>query len=815
MNVYSILPLVSFLANAILGLYILYRDPKGKLNILYSLIAFSVACWSLGDFLVFTAENPAAAIYWEKLSTLGSAFVPPMLIHFSLVFTKSKIASRKILYLLYVPALLFIYVNFTTNLISGSVELKYWGYWITGGPLYTAFVSYIISYVFACTLIFYRFYFKTRGSKESIQAKLLTISIAVPLVGGTVTEIIPLTLGLENMPLTSTLTAITAFMIAYTMMRYRLMAPISFSIKRKMVLSFLVVATLMGIIGYSGIYALNQFDMSTSKILEEREPLLMRIGIMKSDLLVCRLKLDQYIVTGNKAHLQNLINHLNNVDEGVVFLEGQPLGDYEKGILDKFISAFDSYKKLVESMVSFYEKSPEDTETLSTKRNRIDSLLENALLIKLDSFYALERERIMQLGETSHNIYLQSFWSIIIFSIVIIIAGLLVSILISNSITAPLIKMAKIVPSIAKGEFGEKLDIRSKDEIGELASAFNKMRTDLKKSQEKIRRHAEELEEKVKERTIDLDEKVKELTETKTAVLNMMEDMDEANKELVKTQEELKQSLKELKEMDVKKDQFISIAAHELKTPLTSIHGFSQLLQNRKVANNFTKRNKYLKIMVHETERLAKLVGDILDLSRIDLGTVKLTFDKIDVNSFMGDIKREMNVQIISKGLSSEYDIEKDLPEIVTDREKLTEIVINLINNSVKYTERGKITVKASMDKGRLHFVIEDTGIGISKENRKRVFDRFYQVDSSYTRKAGGTGLGLALCKEFVELLGGKIWIKSEVGKGSEFHFTLPLKGGRGNYVREEERIAKERLEKSGKVRRELKKTGFGKFGEK
>lgn len=374
-----------------------------------------------------------------------------------------------------------------------------------------------------------------------------------------------------------------------------------------------------------------------------------------------------------------------------------------------------------------------------------------------------------------------------------------------------IIKLRDVANEIGKGNLNVKIEVKSKDEIGELASAFNQMTQDLKQSQKEIKRHAEELEQKVQERTKELNQKVKELTETKTALLNMMEDMEETNKELVQTQEELKKALKELRIMDEKKDQFISIAAHELKTPLTSIHGFSQLLQNRKVASNAKERDKYLKIMDRESKRLANLVSQILDLSRIDLGTVKLSFEEVDVNKFMQGIEREMRIQIKEKGLTSAFKLEKGLPKITTDREKLTEVIINLINNAVKYTPKGKITVRVSREGEDLHFMVKDTGVGISKENQDKIFERFYQVDSSFTRKAGGTGLGLALCKEFVELLGGKIWVKSEEGKGSEFHFTLPIKGAPKKYARKEERIAREALKKSEDVRKTLKKMGLGK----
>jgi signal transduction histidine kinase/HAMP domain-containing protein len=398
---------------------------------------------------------------------------------------------------------------------------------------------------------------------------------------------------------------------------------------------------------------------------------------------------------------------------------------------------------------------------------------------------------------------------ILITSLIILVIVNFVAYFIAKKMTNPLKELRKGVEIIGKGNLDYKVDIKSRDEIGQLASAFNQMTQDLKRSEEQIRKHAEELEQKVMERTKDLDAKVKELTDTKIAVLNMMEDMEETNRELIKTQEELKESLEELKEVDIKKDEFISIAAHELKTPLTSIHGFSQLLQNREVAKVAEKREKYLKIMDHETKRLAKLVNDILDLSRIDLGTIKLAYEEVDVNELVDTIRREMNIQITEKGLDSEYDIEKAVPQIVTDREKLTEILINLINNAVKYTPKGKITVKIFREKNDMHFMVKDTGIGIAKENQPHIFERFYQVDSSYTRKASGVGLGLSLCKEFVNVLGGKIWFSSELGKGSEFHFTLPIKSVKKEVMNEEERKAREILKKSEQLSKKLEKTGI------
>ncbi|MEM5812695.1 MAG: HAMP domain-containing sensor histidine kinase, partial [Candidatus Aenigmatarchaeota archaeon] len=258
-------------------------------------------------------------------------------------------------------------------------------------------------------------------------------------------------------------------------------------------------------------------------------------------------------------------------------------------------------------------------------------------------------------------------------------------------------------------------------------------------------------------------------------VLNMMEDSEDANRQLKQAQEELKKAMEELKKIDVKKDEFISITAHEFKTPLTAIRGFAELLSSGKVDEK--SRQKYLRIMMEETKRLAKLVTEILDLSRIDLGTFKFNFEEIDVRRIVEDVKSEMKETITEKGLKAEYYVSENVPKtIVTDTERLRQVLINLLTNAVKYTPKGRIWLNVFREGNSLHFAVKDTGIGISKEHIPKLFQRFYQIDSSYTRAQKGSGLGLAICKEILEAMGGKIWLESEVGKGSTFHFTIPLK---------------------------------------
>jgi signal transduction histidine kinase len=345
-----------------------------------------------------------------------------------------------------------------------------------------------------------------------------------------------------------------------------------------------------------------------------------------------------------------------------------------------------------------------------------------------------------------------------------------------QQIIKPIKKLTETTEEISKGNFNAKSDITSKNEIGQLASAFNQMTEDLKKSREKLEIYSKELEKKVEERTENLNEKVEELTKTKTALLNMMEDSDKINKELIETQNELKNSFRELKKLDKEKDEFISIAAHELKTPMTAIHGFSQLLEDEKIIKDAEKRNKYLKIIENEIKRLSKLVTETLDLSRMDLGTMKFVIENVDVIKLIEEIKDAMTQRAIAKSLKLNFNMDPNLQNIKTDKERLKEIFINLIDNAIKYTEKGGIEVEFHREGDYIKFSVSDTGIGIPKEYFDKIFKRFFQVESHLTRKVGGAGLGLSICKELVQALDGKIWFESKVSKGTTFYFTLPIK---------------------------------------
>jgi two-component system phosphate regulon sensor histidine kinase PhoR len=216
----------------------------------------------------------------------------------------------------------------------------------------------------------------------------------------------------------------------------------------------------------------------------------------------------------------------------------------------------------------------------------------------------------------------------------------------------------------------------------------------------------------------------------------------------------------------IKKD-FVVNVSHELRTPLTAIKGFVETLEDEKVE----KSKRYLEIIRRHTDRLISIVQDLQQLSELE-ATEQLELETVNLTQLMKPILKMFEPQLSNKGLNIELKV--DNVEISADPFKLEQVFINLIDNSIKYTEKGKITVSAEQDTKQTRIVIQDTGIGIPKEHLPRIFERFYVVDKSHSRKMGGTGLGLSIVKHIVQAHRGTITIESEVRTGTKVIITLP-----------------------------------------
>jgi signal transduction histidine kinase len=239
-----------------------------------------------------------------------------------------------------------------------------------------------------------------------------------------------------------------------------------------------------------------------------------------------------------------------------------------------------------------------------------------------------------------------------------------------------------------------------------------------------------------------------------------------------RTQQLAEQNAK-LMRLDDMKTQFVSNASHELRSPLTSIRAFSELLADDPGLSDT--QLEFARTINLESERLSRLTNDLLDLSRIESGVVAWQPKPVDLRREIGKLVEAQWIVARQKGLALEEDLPDELPAVLADADALRQVLLNLTNNALKFTEEGRITVAAHAAPERVHVAISDTGPGISAEDQARVFERFYQAGNILTEKPQGAGLGLAICREILAQHGSELHVESALGQGSCFSFDLPL----------------------------------------
>lgn len=326
----------------------------------------------------------------------------------------------------------------------------------------------------------------------------------------------------------------------------------------------------------------------------------------------------------------------------------------------------------------------------------------------------------------------------IIITVLILAISTLVVFFVARSISKPITELDNAARRITKGDFAAPVEIRTSDEIGELAQRFDEMR--------------------------------KSIT-TRT-------------EEILKKDAELNEAYKSLIESDKSKDEFISMISHELKTPIVPIKLYSDMLLKTEFMGNLNeKQTKAIETMKKSVEKIEVLVSDMLDIHKLEIERLRLSKTNIDVHEIIDQAMSEMLPLAKTKNVNLVSEISVT-GTVFCDSKRIGQVICNLIKNSIDFVPEngGKIILRA--ENSQIHrtgdpnsyslFTVEDNGIGIPADKIENLFKKFYQVDTTFSRKHGGTGLGLAICKGIIEAHGGKIWIDEENEKGATFKFTIP-----------------------------------------
>ncbi len=353
------------------------------------------------------------------------------------------------------------------------------------------------------------------------------------------------------------------------------------------------------------------------------------------------------------------------------------------------------------------------------------------------------------------------FYLLILFPILIMVM-VPIGFFLGGIFVKPIQQLDAATLQIIKGNWDYPIKIKTGDEIEKFANTFQEMIFNIKSKHEELLKTKRELE----DLSSGLEEKVKlrteELTDAQGASLNILEDLTEANKKL---EEALKI-----------KSAFTSTVSHELRTPLTAIKESIAIVLEGAAGDINKQQMEFLGMAKNNVDRLTRLINDILDFQKLEAGKMEFKIKENDINNVIEEVYKIMLPLTDKKNLGLILNLANDLPRIQSDRDKLIQVLSNLINNAIKFTEKGSIAITTERSDNTIKVTVRDTGPGIKKENIPKLFQQFEQLKTGGERKTGGTGLGLAISKEIIEANKGKIWVESEFGKGASFIFVLPIK---------------------------------------
>ncbi|HOX55079.1 MAG TPA: ATP-binding protein, partial [Candidatus Omnitrophota bacterium] len=347
------------------------------------------------------------------------------------------------------------------------------------------------------------------------------------------------------------------------------------------------------------------------------------------------------------------------------------------------------------------------------------------------------------------------FLQLTLLSAFLVIIIIFTSYVFASMFVKPIQTLHEATEKIAEGDLDYPIHIRTEDEIEQLADSFKYMISVLKEKQDSLQELTNNLEAKVKERT-------SELTRSQEATLNILEDLTEAKRKIEES-------------MRIKTE-FTSMVSHELRTPLTAIkEGIGIVLDGSAGQINIDQKD-FLETAKRNVDRLARLINDVLDFQKLESGRMPFNFQEGDLNAVIKESCVSMKPQADSKNIRFEINLAENLPRMNFDKDKIAQVMVNLINNAIKFTIAGGIRVSTILGNNTVKVAVEDTGPGIKKEDMPKLFQRFQQLGEYHERRVASSGLGLAISKEIIEMHKGKIWVESEYGKGSTFYFVLPIK---------------------------------------
>ena len=722
MSITTLFPLISAIFVFILGVVIFRKNVKSRINSTFFFFCFFITIWMFGTFMMFlNKEYAEEAIFWDKFIYLGVVFIPAVMYHFSLAITKnnSKL-SRFISYVGYFISAMFFIAVFGDSFVK-DVFIYQWGIHTQAQFLHHIFLIYFFIYICSFFIIVWRYYNITIMALERAQIRYVFLAFFILATIGPLAYLPAYGIGIYPFAYVSGL--IFVIILAYAILRYRLM-DIKLVLRKGSIfilsiISITVIATLLQYLFFD-IFLL---PASPSSIIT---------------LLLC-LALYKYI----EKYFYKIANKY-------FFTSLYDANEVIKSLTDGLSSTIESekiYKIISESI----------NESLHPKYLAV--LILNSDTKKFEVGYAeninLEKSLIEPCSDFI-KIFINNPFPLVT----------------EELEQQNIVGYKKLAKRLNICKTAVAIPLKAKNELIGLIILGNKETKDVygKEDLEMLRIIGRQavmaienglLYNEVMNFNIGLKDKIKKATE-KLNVVNV----------------NLQKANKELKQLDQTKSEFISIASHQLRTPLTAIKGYGSMLLDGDFGEVKEERQKEaIRKMFISNNRLINLVENLLNISRIESGRLKFEFKSESLVTLAREIYDNLKQAAEDKGLYLKFiEPQNKLPDVNMDSEKIRQIVINFIDNAIKYTKEGGITVSVFKKDKNIVCCVADTGMGVDKEEQAKLFRKFARGKDAFLVNTEGMGLGLYVAQMMIEAHNGNIWVESGGDeKGSKFCFSIPL----------------------------------------
>jgi signal transduction histidine kinase len=504
----------------------------------------------------------------------------------------------------------------------------------------------------------------------------------------------------------------------------RAVARMRTSVQHKLLAAFLLITLLFLLMGAFSVQTIRRMSRHTDWLDDAHQRVASSHQLQHSLAMQMHLT-GMALLVREESAVANILRENNRFNDTLVVLE-EAAPEAERQIIQKIRAAQEEAMAIVADIANLVRDGKIDAAT------RLQLTREDPLYRSIDALVGLvvqhENDRMAALRGSIEADNRRSLIVMGAFAIVSVAFALVGGFVISWAFILPVRAAETFLSEVASGNFAGSVEVPNRDEFGALAARLN-----------------------------------------------------DTTRELARLDADQRQAADVLRSLNVRleqasraKSEFLANMSHELRTPLNAILGFTEMLLDGLYGEVPAELKEPLTDIQTNGQHLLRLINDVLDLSKIEAGRMELSLGDYAVDDVVATVRASLRSLATEKGLDLVAEVAPDLPDAYGDSKRITQCLLNLVGNALKFTRHGRVVVAVDQEGELLRFRVSDTGIGIPADQLEAVFAEFRQVDTTTTRDFGGTGLGLSITKKFVELHGGRIWVESELGKGSTFSFTIP-----------------------------------------